>query len=617
MHTFSKKYLFGFFVCLAVASMIIQPVLAAYPYAAGGIGTVIITGGNKIFIVVRMELWGDGVWKDPTLASRWEQTIEAVWNNDASGSPVKYKCYEVEVDVVMIVSPEGRQSPEGGTPDYHQIWVPDVSAGDMANTYNQYGLYLPEQDSHDVAYGEYDSTSAQQYYESNATEDQRASGKGKVSGFIWNPSAIGADAEKKATWGTFPNTLSDSVVTHEFGHLMGVSHDQKGCTDNVMSPSNGKDKVRTQVYPRYYKEMLEPLNLMCEWDVQTDIHMDATAVGTYFPPKIDAHNRFTLKEEKAARGFIASTTGISDFIYDYIEPNFTCNVFTWEPHNGKIDYRAEILYNFKEDLKTGGRIFLTPAIMQEPYEEIKGITGCGSGPLESLSMVNPVNHHNLLYSLTGKNLEVTPYDYHTDDPASCPAKEEEPLIEKYYIDGVVIDGAKNESKAEHFPNADLFGALFNYNIRILKAEPLASSVNSASGETASSNQTSKENNTFGSSTVEEILQQRSNTLGESTPSQSSASSKSVEEKEVVDMVDSMTDNNLSKYTGDDGMIEQNAKYLQQLLWASFFGDASYPDSLDTLDLTGVDLKGITYTPKGSEPFTDYEMRVEFSTIIEI
>ena len=135
-------------------------------------------------------------------------------------------------------------------------------------------------------------------------------------------------------------------------------------------------------------------------------------------------------------------------------------------------YRAEILYNFKEDLKKGGRLFLTPAIMQESYEEIKAIGGCGRPNPSDLTMVNPINHHNILYSLTGKNMQAVPYDYHADDPVSCPAKPEEPLVEQYYNEGVVIDGAVSDSRAEHFPEGDLFGAKFNYEVRILDASPL-------------------------------------------------------------------------------------------------------------------------------------------------
>ena len=170
---------------------------------------------------------------------------------------------------------------------------------------------------------------------------------------------------------------------------------------------------------------------------------------------------------------MASAKESSEIIYDHIEPNFTCNVFSWQDHTGKIKYKADILYNFKEDLDEGGRLLLTPAILQEPYEEILGISGCGSGPLTSLDMVNPVNHHNILYSLTGKNLQVTPYDYHTQEPVSCPAKPEEPFIQQFYNDGFIIDGAIEGSEAEHFPNADLFGAQFDYTIEIMDTQAIS------------------------------------------------------------------------------------------------------------------------------------------------
>ncbi|MBI2472970.1 hypothetical protein HYV70_00235 [Candidatus Uhrbacteria bacterium] len=447
----------------------VLPVQAA-GYKTPGVGTEIHVGADKVLIVVRMELWGDGVWDDPNLASRWEKTIEEVWNNKIGN--VKYKCYDVTLDVIVIVSPKTREGADAqyGTPGFHQIWVPQVAVGDMANTYNQYGLYLKENGTTTSAYGELDDATAKAYYESNTTKEQQEAGKGKVSGYIWNPSPIGADGQKEATWGTLPNTLTDTVLTHEFGHLIGVLHDEKGCDDNVMSPSNGKTKVRTQVYPTYFKQMLDPLKLTCEWDVRTQIEMDATAVGTYFPPQISAHNEFTLREEEAAPG-IASAKEPSEIIYDHIEPNFTCNVFSWQDHAGKIKYKADILYNFKEDLDKGGRLLLTPAILQEPYEEILNISGCGSGPLTSLDMVNPVNHHNILYSLTGKNLQVTPYNYHSEEPVSCPAKPEEPFIQKFYNDGFMIDGASKGSKAEHFPDADLFGAQFDYVIEVTDAQP--------------------------------------------------------------------------------------------------------------------------------------------------
>jgi hypothetical protein len=89
------------------------------------------------------------------------------------------------------------------------------------------------------------------------------------------------------------------------------------------------------------------------------------------------------------------------------------------------------------------------------------------------------------------------------------------------------------------------------------------------------------------------------------------------EKKVVDIKDSVANNNLNQHTGADGLMEQNAKYIQQMLWAHFFEQNAYPKLLGEIDLTGVDLKGITYIPKGKEPFEDYELHVEFSDVIEI
>ena len=620
------------FFILFLISLFFYPLdIFAAGYATGGFGTEILIKDDQITIVVRMELWGEGVWNDPSLATHWQQIIEKVWNNQVSGSRVKYKCYDVFVDVEMKISPQTRQgsSASSGTPGYHQIWVPEVRVGDMANTYNQYGLYLPDQGTRETAYGELDPETAKEYYEKNTTTKQRESGKGKISGFIWDPRAIGKDAQKEATWGTLPNSLTDSVVAHEFGHLIGVSHDEKNCQDNVMSPSNGKFVVRTQVYPRYFKEMFDPLGLSCEWNIEGEIHMDATGVGTYFPVRIDASHEFILKEEPAAKGYIAVQKEESaELIYDFIEPNFTCNIFDWLTHNGKLKYEAELFYNFKEDLEEGGRLLLFPSILTDPYEEIRNISGCGSGSLTDLSMVNPVNHHNILYSLTGKNLEVTPYNYQFEKDVSCPARPEDPFIEQYYVDGVMIDGASKGSEAKYFPSSNLFGAQFDYKVKITDTTPFRSQAEDSSStpvasqaNTSPTTGTSTENETFNS--VDEILKAREQALGEDDSSKSSSSSNTsnnsipTDQKKVVDFTDSLADNNLSRYTGDDGMIEQHAKYLQQTLWVSFFTEGLYPEELSELDLTGVDLTGITYVPKGEKPYQDYELHVEFSQEIEI
>lgn len=460
-----------------LSSLFFSPSLHAAGYSPGGNGTVIYTNASTIFIFVRMELWGDGVWNDPTLPSRWKDIIQNAWNN-TSGGGVKYKCYDVRVSVDIIVSPTTREAgAEYGTPGYHQIWVPDMATGDMANIYGDYGLYLPE-GTGSISYGEYNGETAQQYYEQQTGEvsGQASEGAGgKVSAFVWNPLPIGSDGEKKATFGTIPNIVSDSALVHEFGHLLGVPDDDNSCDDNIMSPVHGQNDGRLQPYPKYFNDILYPLELSCQWNMETKISMDARVVGTYFPPAIEAHNTFVLKESPASfkSYMFALTEGPTDLVYDSIEPQFTCNTFVWEPHTGKVSYRAELRYNLKEDLKNGGRMFLFPMIQQTPYEEIKNVFGCeASGGLRDLSMVNPVNHHNILYSMTGKNMQTTPYDVPVQEPISCPADDETSYREQYYNDGLVINGLIKGSKAEHFPDGDLYGAKFHYDIGITSTSPL-------------------------------------------------------------------------------------------------------------------------------------------------
>lgn len=431
-----------------------------------GAGTTVVTGGSQISIIVNVELWGDGIYKDPALASRWEQAIEKIWNNGSDG--VKYKCYDVKVDAVIKVSDAKRTTPRGGDASYHQIWVPDVTTGDMANTYNSYGLYAGEGGSSDYAYGELDPDLAQEYYEKYTPEELQEKGKGQTKGFIRSYEDIGSDSQKAATWGTLPNTISNQVVAHEFGHLMGVNHDAEQCTDNLMSPFSSSKRSFEQVYPRYFKRMLDDISLMCEWKLKTTVTMDARSVGTYFPPAMQGHNDFTLTEKKA---YQAITTSPADLTYDSIEPNFTCNVFTWASHNGKIGYTGDIRYNFKEDLKTGGRIILKSTVGQQPYEEIQSIAGCGRPNPSDLTKVDPINHHNFLYSLTGENLQITPYNNSFDAKTACPAEPEENVIEEVYTKGVVVNGADTDAKAEHFPEADLYGAKFKYDITVLDAQP--------------------------------------------------------------------------------------------------------------------------------------------------
>src|SRR3989339_834254 len=468
MNLFLKRFL-RFLCAIGVFCPTTTPSASAASYSPEGMGTLVFLNGDFVLIVVRMELWGEGVWNDPTLPYRWEKIIEDAWNDGSSANNVKYKCYKVHVDAEIKVSATDRPGPDAeyGTPGYHQIWVPETKPGDMANAYSAYGLYLPEGDIQEIAYGTYEGDLAEHYASQMMESDQSSFGSGTTSAFIWNPLPLGADGEKKATWGTMPSTLADSAVGHEFGHLLGVSQDGNACDDNIMSPMHGVNDGRLQPYPTYFYQILHPLNLACQWNIRTDVHMDATAVGTYFPPKIDAHNEFILQENSEKIEF-AAVSKSSDFVYDFIEPQFTCNTFVWEPHNGRMKYRADIFYNLKDDLKTGGRLYLSPTVLQEPTEEIKNIFGCGAqGGLKDLSMVNPPIHHNLLYGLIGKNLQATPYTYQTDeDDPSCPSPPEKPLTEQYYHQGVLIDGAVKESRAEHFPNADLFGAQFTYDIRI-------------------------------------------------------------------------------------------------------------------------------------------------------
>ena len=124
------------------------------------------------------------------------------------------------------------------------------------------------------------------------------------------------------------------------------------------------------------------------------------------------------------------------------------------------------------------------------------------------------------------------------------------------------------------------------------------------------------------SVVDDVLNQRAEKLGqEYKPESSSASSDtslSTEDKPVVDIPDAMADNSTSRHSGDDGMIEQTAKYLQQMLWVFSLDGGSYPEKIEEIDLTGVDLKGIQYNPiEQNGVFTGYELRVEYSDVIEI
>ncbi|MBI2472971.1 hypothetical protein HYV70_00240 [Candidatus Uhrbacteria bacterium] len=129
-------------------------------------------------------------------------------------------------------------------------------------------------------------------------------------------------------------------------------------------------------------------------------------------------------------------------------------------------------------------------------------------------------------------------------------------------------------------------------------------------------------NSSSNSVVDDVLSQRAQKLGKeykpessSTSSDSSVSSK---DKPVVDIPDAMADNSTSRHSGDDGMIEQTAKYLQQMFWVFSLEGGSYPEKIEEIDLTGVDLKGIQYNPiEQNGVFASYELRVEYSDVIEI
>ena len=121
----------------------------------------------------------------------------------------------------------------------------------------------------------------------------------------------------------------------------------------------------------------------------------------------------------------------------------------------------------------------------------------------------------------------------------------------------------------------------------------------------------------GDSSVEDVLKARGEKLGETyTPSEESAPVDS-DSKQVIDIPNALEDSQKNRYSGQDGMVEQTAKYLQQMLWVYSLESGSYPETLQEIDLTGVNLTGITYIPKGEKPFSDYEFRVEYSTVIEI
>ena len=132
----------------------------------------------------------------------------------------------------------------------------------------------------------------------------------------------------------------------------------------------------------------------------------------------------------------------------------------------------------------------------------------------------------------------------------------------------------------------------------------------------------EDQNSSSDSVANDILSQRAEKLGQDykpeSSSKSSGSALSTEDKPVVDIPDAMADNSTSRHAGDDGMIEQTAKYLQQMLWVFSLDAGSYPKDINEIDLTGVDLKGIIYNPiEQNGMMATYELRVEYSDVIEI
>lgn len=369
------------------------------------------------------------------------------------------------------MSDPSRTDPSGsaGTPGYHQIWVPDLKVGDLANTYSDYGLYLPTKASEvqfGYAYGDYDSATAQEYYEQHASEIKKQEGKGQVKGFVIRPGEQGAN--QLASWGTIPNTATAEIIAHEIGHLMGLNHDSATCEDNLMSPSHPDNKNRTQVYPKYFSTMLDELDLFCQWTVRTNVTL-LTPSGNYTPTGLQAHSEVILKEEPSAKNYIAA--GTADVIYDDITKEFHEDEFGWVPHNGAASYQAEIFYNYKEDLKTGGRMLLLPTLTTEPWEELTYIKS--PHRLDPYDLQGaPTHHTNVKSALDGTDLVAEPYTYAAPSDVSCPAQAEPDFTQQYYVDGVRLDGIKADSKAEHFTDSSLYAAQFKYDITVTDAQPL-------------------------------------------------------------------------------------------------------------------------------------------------
>lgn len=441
-------------------------------FSSGGAGTIVIAGGVNVFVIVRVELWGDGVSHDPSLAQTWEQGVEAIWNGSTGAR--KYKCYTVQYDVQTLVASDDRTDPLAGTAGYHQIWVPDVLTGDMANSFTDYGLYQPPSvgvasGGEGYAYGEYDPTKAQEYYENNPNipQEVKDQGRGQIRGFVVNPSDIGNDAAKPATWGTIPNNAYIETVAHEFGHLMGLFHDDRSCDNSIMGPQHRAGIQRDQVYPKHLRAMLDDIGFKCQWTVRSEITM-TTPSGIYTPAGLQGYSEVILQEQDAADEQAAyPATGEAAVKYNYITKEFQKEEFGWVPHDGKLSYTAELFYNLKEDLENGGRLLVQAKLPAAPYEELTYIKGRRLDPFD---LQGAVTHHtNLQFALDGTNLTVTPYTHQPEHEVKCPAQAETPIEEDIYLEGVLIEGAHQGASAEHFPNSKLYTAEFDYDVTIIDA----------------------------------------------------------------------------------------------------------------------------------------------------
>lgn len=139
-------------------------------------------------------------------------------------------------------------------------------------------------------------------------------------------------------------------------------------------------------------------------------------------------------------------------------------------------------------------------------------------------------------------------------------------------------------------------------------------------ESTSEDLSSEANTATGEYSIDDILKERSETLGENyTPADISSTSETTlntDEKPVTDVTDP-DENNIIHHTGDDGIIEQTAKYLQQMLWIESLENGYYPKELNEIDLTDIDLTGITYIPDEGDQPTDYQLKAEYSDSIDI